>query len=76
MSHQKVAEPKNKNVIWAAGFCIQQSSKTRGIGFCDEQSPTIVGGAIHGVVLVLVDKEQDYELSESHRAIDGEQSSG
>ena len=67
MSYQKV--------IWAAGFGIQQSSKTRSIGFCAEQSPTIVGGAIHGVVLITTNEEQKYELPKSNRSIDGKQSS-
>lgn len=62
-----------KKVIYSAGFGIQQSSKTRNIGFCDEQAPTIVEGAIHGVVLMI---EEHDDLSESDRSSDGEQSSG
>ena len=39
-------------ILWAAEFGIQQSSKTRSIGYYEECSPTIIEGAIHGVVQV------------------------
>ena len=59
-------------MIYSAGFGIQQSSKTRDIGYRDEQAPTVVVGAIHGVVLVIGEHN---DLSESDRPSDGEQSS-
>lgn len=48
-------------MIYSAGFGIQQSSKTRNIGFCDEQAPTVVGGAIHGVVLMIEEHDDKAE---------------
>ena len=36
-------------VAYAAGFCVQQSAKTRGVGYEPEQSPTLCAGSVHGV---------------------------
>ncbi len=50
-----------RKVTWAAGFGIQQSAKTRNIGYCAEQSPTVVEGAIHGVVLMIEEHDDEAE---------------
>ena len=36
---------------FAAGFCPEQSAKTRGIGYEAERSPTLRGGVIPAVVI-------------------------
>ena len=34
-------------VAYAAGFCVQQSAKTRGVGYAPEQSPTLCAGSVY-----------------------------
>ncbi len=37
-------------VMEAAGFCPEESAKTRGVGYAEEQAPTLRAGAVPGVV--------------------------
>lgn len=63
-SRERDTQMGGQRIVRSAGFGIQQSGKTRNIGYQIEQAPTIIGGSIHGVV---------YELSDSDKVTDGEQ---
>jgi DNA (cytosine-5)-methyltransferase 1 len=45
----QMAGAYGEEIVSAAGFCTQQSAQTRGVGFQEEVSPTLISGAIHSV---------------------------
>ena len=49
----RAQEHGHQPICYSAGFCPEESAKTRGIGYEDEQSPTLrAGGAVPGIVIL------------------------